>query len=262
MSYPILPDKYQLPAMLTAEQMMEFRRTHGGLRGISAPESVILCLYKGVMRRFAWRYASRRVRGFLGDLYLVRRGGERVGVLGNFGIGAPALTNQAEELIAWGTRRLVILSLAGGLQPNLRPGNVVVCDRALRDEGTSYHYLPPARDVAASSNLSSLICAALGSRGISASLGATWSTDAPYRETQQEAEQFQKEGVMAVDMESAGLYAAAQVRHVEATSVFVIGDSLAGPRWSAPPDMHALHARLKQVLEALIGALQQMEAAP
>ncbi len=256
MSYPILPDKYQLPAMLTAEQMIEFRRTHGGLRGMAAPHNVILCLYKGVMRRFAWRYPSRRIRGFLGELYLIRRGGERVGVMGNFGIGAPALTNQAEELIAWGTRRLVILSLAGGLQPDLTPGSVVVCDRALRDEGTSYHYLPPGRDVAASARLASSLCDALSSRGISATVGAAWSTDAPYRETQQEAAQFGREGVLAVDMESAGLYAAAQVRHVEAASVFVIGDNLAGPRWSAPPDMRALHVRLKEVLGALITTLQ------
>ncbi len=261
MSYPITPEKYQLPAMLTAQQMIEFRRAQGGLRGIAAPDSVILCLYKGVMRRFAWRYPSRRVRGFLGDLYLVRRGGERVGVMGNFGIGAPALTNQAEELIAWGTRRLVILSLAGGLQPDLYPRSVVVCDRALRDEGTSYHYLPPGRDVAASARLASSICGALGSRGITASRGATWSTDAPYRETQHEAEQYRREGVLAVDMESAGLYAAAEVRAVEAASVFVIGDSLAAPRWSAPPDMRALHMRLKQVLDALINALQA-EATP
>ncbi len=256
MSYPILLDKHQLPAMLSAQQMIEFRRAQGGLRGIAAPHSIILCLYKGVMRRFAWRYPSRRVRGFLGDLYLIRRGGERVGVMGNFGIGAPAVTNQAEELIAWGTRRLVILSLAGGLQPELYPRSIVVCDRALRDEGTSYHYLPPGREVGGSDALASSICGALASDGISASRGATWSTDAPYRETQLEAEQFGREGVMAVDMESAGLYAAAQVRGVEAASVFVIGDSLAGPRWSAPPDMRALHMRLKQVLDALIKVLQ------
>ncbi len=85
--------------------------------------------------------------------------------------------------------------------------------------------------------------------------GAVWSTDAPYRETRQEAESFQREGVLAVDMESAGVFAAAQARGAEAASAFVIGDSLAGPRWSAPPDMRALHLRLKSLLEALILSL-------
>jgi uridine phosphorylase len=254
--YPIFPDKYKLPALLTAEQMIEFRRSHGGLGNLTAPNSVIFCLYKGVMKRFAWRYRSRRVPGFLGDLYLIKRTSESVGMLGNFGIGAAALTNMAEEMIAWGSKRCVILSLAGGLQPDLLPGAVVVCDRALRDEGTSYHYLAPARDVLAAPSLVKTVCAALDARGLSPSVGATWSTDAPYRETQQEAEQYQREGIVAVDMESAGLFAAAKARGVEATSVFVIGDSLAGPRWSAPPDMRSLHTKLKLVLDVLIETLR------
>src|SRR3990172_4053288 len=153
MSFPIFPDKHKLSPMLTAEQMIEFRRQHGGWGNLPAPHGVVLCLYKGVMKRFAWKYPSRQVGGFLGDLYLVKRTGGRVGVLGNFGIGAPALTSLAEEMMAWGAKRLIILSLAGGLQPDLAPGNIVVCNRALRDEGTSYHYLPAAKDVEASSAL-------------------------------------------------------------------------------------------------------------
>jgi uridine phosphorylase len=99
------------------------------------------------------------------------------------------------------------------------------------------------------------ICTALEGRGLVPQVGATWSTDAPYRETRQEAEQYQAEGVMAVDMESAGLFAASQVRGVESTSVLVIGDSLAGPRWSEPPDMRALHNKMKLTLDVLIQAL-------
>src|ERR1700690_1121711 len=255
MSYPIFHHKYKFPAMLTAEQMIEFRRKHSGLGNLSAPPAVVLCLYKGVMKRFAWKYPSQHVGSFLGDLYLIKRVNRTVGVLGNFGIGAPALTNMAEEMMAWGTKQLVILSLAGGLQSDLRPGSIVVCDRALRDEGTSYHYLPPAKDVLASSNLVKSICTALNQRGLSQSVGATWSTDAPYRETREEAQQFQSEGMKAVDMESAGLFAAAQIRGSEAASVFVIGDSLASPRWSAPPDMRSPHIRLKLVLDVLIEIL-------
>lgn len=255
MSFPIFPDKHKLPSLLTAEQMIEFRRKHG-LGNLQAPDSMVLCLYKGVMKRFAWKYRSRKVNGFLGDLYLLKKMNGRVGILGNFGIGAPALTSMAEEMIAWGTKRLVILSLAGGLQPDLNPGSIVVCDCALRDEGTSYHYLPPAKDVKGSSMLVSAISKVLEKRGLPHTTGATWSTDAPYRETRQEAEQFQNEGIKAVDMESAGLFAAAQVRGVEAASAFVIGDSLAGPRWSAPPDMSALHLRLKTLLDVLIEVLQ------
>lgn len=254
MSYPIFPDKYKLPALLTAEHMIEFRRKHG-LGDLPAPDGVVLCLYKGVMKRFAWKYPSQHVNGFLGDVYLLKRTKGKVGVLGNFGIGAPALTSIAEEMVAWGTKRTIIMSLAGGLQKDLEPGSLVLCNSAIRDEGTSYHYLPPAKNVEASATLVSAVSKMLESRGLAHSIGATWSTDAPYRETRDEAEQFQREGIKAVDMESAGVFAAAQVRGIEAASAFVIGDSLAGPRWSAPPDMRLLHQRLKDLLDALIGVL-------
>ncbi len=255
MSYPIVPEKYKLSPVLDAEKMIDFRRRSGALADLPAPHSVIICLYKGVFSRFGWKYPSRRVQGFLGDVYLPRRAGGRLAVLGNFGIGAPAITGIAEEMMAWGVKRLVILSLAGGLQTDLAPGSLVVCDRALRDEGTSYHYLPPARDVAASASLVSALTDAFGAAGMNCSRGATWSTDAPYRETREEAALFQGEGVKTVDMESAGLFAAAQVRQREAASVFVVGDSLAGPRWSAPPDMRKLHARLKIVFDLLLRKL-------
>lgn len=259
MSYPLFPDKYKLPPLLRAEDMIEFRRKHGNLGSLPVPRSAVLCLYKGAMNRFIWKYPSRRVKGFLGDLYLLKRTQDRVAVLGNFGIGAPAITGIADELMAWGVQHLVLLSLAGGLQPDLPSGSLVIADRALRDEGTSYHYLPPGRDVQASARLVSAIGTALGERGLPATPGAVWSTDAPYRETRQEAEAYGREGVKAVDMESAGLFAAAQVRGVEAASVFVIGDSLAGPQWSAPPDMRMLHLRLKSLLDALIGALSSLD---
>lgn len=251
MSYPIRPNKPQLPAMLTAEKMIEFRRTQGGLKNFAAPETVILCLYKGVMKYFRLKYSSKRVNGFLGDLYLLNKSNGRIGVMGNFGIGSPVVANLAEEMIAWGAKRIAILSLAGGLQPNLAPGAVVICDRAIRDEGTSYHYLPAEKYASASPNFVSRLSSAFEANGVSPSIGSAWSTDAPYRESYEEASLYQSEGALAVDMESAGLFAVGQARGVETTSVFVIGDSLANPRWSAPPDMGALHQRLKFCLRVL-----------
>ena len=257
MSYPIHPEKHRLPALLTADQMIAFRRAHG-LREAYAPDGVVLCLYRGVMKWFGWKYRARRVDGFQADVFLTDRRGRSVGVVGNFGIGAPAATNLAEELIAWGAKRLVIVSLAGGVQSDLAPGSLVVCDRAIRDEGTSYHYLPPARDVAASADLVSALSKALGARGLVHVTGATWSTDAPYRETREEATAYQQDGVKTVDMESAGVFAAAQTRGVAAASVLIVGDSLAGPRWSAPPDMRALHRKIETVLDTVIDVLRDV----
>lgn len=255
MGFPVYPDKHKLSAMLTAGQMIEFRRRQGGLAGIQPPEAVILCLYTGVMKYFGLKVRSRKVSGFLGDLYLPNQKRGKVAVLGNFGIGSPVVASLADELIAWGAKRLVILSLAGGLQPDLQPGDVVVGHRAVRDEGASYHYLPPARYVEASPAFVSAISNAFAQRSIAHIVGATWSTDAPYRESREEAAQFQSEGVQAVDMESGGLFAVGHLRGVETASVFVIGDSLAAPRWAAPGDMRLIHEKLKMVLSVLIEIL-------
>ena len=135
-NYPIYPDKHKLSPLLRAEDMIEFRRKHGGLGDLPAPRSALLCLYRGAINRFAWKYPARRVKGFLGDLYVLKRSHGRVAVLGNFGIGAPAIASIADEMMAWGVQQLVILSLAGGLQPDLTPGSIVIADRAIRDEGT------------------------------------------------------------------------------------------------------------------------------
>lgn len=251
MSYPIYPDKHKLSAMLTAEMMIAFRRNQGGLGNFRAPETVILCLYKGVMKYFPLKYSSKRVTGFLGDFYLLNKANGNVAVMGNFGIGSPVVVSLAEEMIAWGAKRLVILSLAGGLQPNLSPGDIMICNRAIRDEGTSYHYLPAEKYVNASSNFVSELSFTFKKNNLSYSVGGTWSTDAPYRESREEALDHQTDGVLAVDMESAGLFAVGQVRKVETASIFVIGDSLAKPLWSAPPDMSMLHRKIKKCLKVL-----------
>src|SRR5689334_8726874 len=153
MSFPIYPDKYKLPAMVTAAQMLEFRRGQGGLKGLQAPHAAVLCLYNGVIKHFGWKYPSRHTSAFQCDLYLLNKTGGRVGVLGNFRMGGAAVVALAELMIAWGARRLVILSLAGGLQPELEAGDIVLASGAVRHEGASYHYLAPTEQVAASPRL-------------------------------------------------------------------------------------------------------------
>lgn len=255
MSVPLFPEKIGHPGVLLPQRMVAFRRAHGGLRGVAPTNDVVVCLYSGVMRRLSWRHRLDRVRGFAGDLYVVRRAPRRVGLIGNVGIGGPAIVSLAEELIAWGAERIVVLSLAGGLSRDLASGSVVVCDRAMRDDGTSHHYLAPSRDVRASGVLTPLLARGLAARGVPIVRGAVWSTDAPYRETRQEIEALHGDGVLAVDMESAGLFAAARVRGVNAASVLVIGDRFGADEWEPPTDMPGLHRRIRSVMDALIGSL-------
>jgi uridine phosphorylase len=202
-----------------------------------------------------WRIRLRRVGRLMGDLYTVRSTGSRVAVLTDFGLGAPIVAAQAEELIALGAKRLVSIALAGGIQPDLAPGTIVIPQVAIRDEGTSHHYLPPGRDVACDPGLVARLSDSLAKRGLQFRVGCTWSTDAPYRETRQEVAQYQEEGVLAVDMELAALLAVARVRGVAAAAVLVVGDSLADGRWTPPEGLDRMERSLEDAYRAAIDVL-------
>ena len=255
MPFPNYPSKYESEALLTPQDMLAYRRRLGRLPDIEPPLSVILCLQRGLPERLRWRYPIRKAGRLIGDLYLLKRSGGKVGVLTNFGLGAPLIVALAEELIAWGVKRLISLSLSAGLQPELKPGDIVVCERALRDEGVSHHYLPPEKFVQADRQLVLDLVKALEGLGESFSIGATWSIDAPYRETRDEVQQYQTEGIKTAEMETAGLLAVAQVRGVQAASVLVVGDSLSGLRWELPPDPRPAERRIEAAYVAVVKAL-------
>src|SRR5206468_1843151 len=102
---------------------------------------------------------------------------------------------------------------------------------AVRDEGTSYHYLPPAREVAAHPAGVAALAATLERRGVPYALGKTWTTDAPYRETPNKIAARRAEGCLAVEMESAALMAAAEFRGVVLGQALYGGDDLSGAEW-------------------------------
>jgi uridine phosphorylase len=143
------------------------------------------------------------------------------------------------------------------LQSDLKPGDIVVCDRAIRDEGTSHHYLPASKYVQAEPELVSRLANAIETSGRTCSIGSTWTTDAPYRETLEEVQQYQSEGVKTVEMESAGLFAIGQVRGVQTASIVVIMDSLANLKWEVPDRLDRIQSSLEIVYQAAIGELSR-----
>ncbi|MEX2161381.1 MAG: nucleoside phosphorylase [Anaerolineales bacterium] len=257
MPVPNFADKYKGRAILTPEAMLAYRQRAGMLPKGAGPEAVILCLQRGLPERVKRRHPIRSIGRINGDLYALHKAPGSLAVLTNFGLGAPQMAGLAEELIAWGARKLVSISMAGGLQPDLKPGDIVVCDRALRDEGTSHHYLPSAKFVDANGELAKDLTAALQARGIQVEVGATWTTDATFRETDVEVRQYQGEGIKTVEMETAALFAVAQVRGVQAASIFVVGDSLAGGEWRAPHDLRLLDRSFEVVYDAAIEVLSE-----
>ncbi len=141
-------------------------------------------------------------------------------------IGAPLTAMIAEDIIRLGVKRLLIIGEAGGINQALSPGNIVLCTKAMRDTGTSEHYLGKGKYVNTDKWLTKSMKKALGKEGIEFVSGATWSIDAPYTETREEVENYSKAGIMTVEMESAGLFAVAMKRGVQASAVFIVSDVL------------------------------------
>jgi uridine phosphorylase len=147
------------------------------------------------------------------DLYrfTYRLGGAdiEVGVVG-CAVGSAFAVLVAEQLFASGCRFLVSMTSAGQLAPLRAPPYFILIERALRDEGTSYHYLPPAAFSSADANLLSVVQGAFDDIRVPVMRGATWTTDAPFRETADAIAVMQEKGLLAVEMEAAALYAFAQ----------------------------------------------------
>jgi uridine phosphorylase len=146
------------------------------------------------------------------DLYYFLIAGETTGVIG-CAVGAPFAVLVAEELFACGCRLLISLTSAGQIVPVARPPYFVVIDRALRDEGTSYHYASPGVFAEADPSLVSAAVNALNGAGLQVYVGSSWTTDAPFRETAAAVGIARSRGVLAVEMEAAALYTFARKRN-------------------------------------------------
>jgi uridine phosphorylase len=176
--------------------------------------------------------------------------------LGAFGVGAPATAVAVEQLAARGVQRIVAVGLAGGLTTNLPAGAVVLAHKALRDEGTSYHYLPAERYAHADIDLTEVLSVALADFAIPNGIGATWTTDAPLRETAEEVAAYTAEGVLTVEMEAAALFAVGQALGVQTAAVLIVSDTLHSGRWQASPPNLSL---LRRVWAIVVTALSLAE---
>lgn len=252
-SYPNFAGKHAGEAMFTAADFVAYLRRAGARDDTPAPAGVVLCyqrsLYDHVLRAEGIEPSRRGL-----PVALPSTGG-RVGLLGQFGIGAPAATAALEELAALGTTAVVSVGTAGSLQRDLKPGDMVLCEAAIRDEGVSHHYLPPGRLATAPAGLTAALGTAMTQAGLRFRAGTSWTIDTPYRETIDEVRHYQAEGVLCVEMEAAGLFAVAEVRGLSLASAFVISDSLAELVWSTSFHSPEVASGLVRVYQAAVAAL-------
>ena len=229
-TFPNFAGKHEQASMFTPQDFFDYLRKEGRLPDITVPKSVIMCYSPWLIKQAARMEGSvAAVSPTAGSFQLLSDG--RVGVVGGFGIGAPAAASVMEELIACGATRFISIGAAGCLQSHVKEGDVILCTSAIRDEGVSHHYSPLSGPAIPSERLTNQMKAVLERSGLPFIEGSAWTIDAPYRETVAEARHYQEQGVVAVEMEAAALFTVAAYRSVDVAAAFVVSDSLAEMTW-------------------------------
>ncbi|MCB0009394.1 MAG: nucleoside phosphorylase [Anaerolineales bacterium] len=228
---PQTPAKYAEKALLEPAALLAHRQRLGQGPLGPAPAGLLLAFQPDLLKQLMRKQRGKALPGFFGEAYRLRRTGGQVMAMGNFGVGAPAAAAVLEDAIAFGVGAVVAIGIAGGLLPGQAPGDLLLIDRALRDEGTSRHYLPPARFAVADPDLTGRLAASLQQQQLPFQQTASWTTDAPYRETRLEADEYAQAGCAAVEMELAALFAVGQFRQIPVAGLLVVADSLREDGW-------------------------------
>lgn len=145
------------------------------------------------------------------QMYNFEQGGIEFGIVG-CAVGSSFAVLVAEEMFASGCQLLISVTSAGQILPRHDPPYFILIEKALRDEGTSYHYLPPSDYAGIGRGLLSHLDDTFSTMPMSVHRGTAWTTDAPFRETSYAIEQARAAGIAAVEMEAAALYAFSQAR--------------------------------------------------
>jgi uridine phosphorylase len=212
---PILAQKhYAQPSAFTPENLLREARRQRRIGDSSIPDICVLDPDGDIVRSLLARGEARLDSGWAcyhTQLYSFSRGGIDFGIVG-CAVGASFAVLIAEEMFASGCKLLISVTSSGQIVPIRPPPYFIIIERALRDEGTSYHYMAASDYSHADAGLISALDGAFPGFQVPVLTGATWTTDAPFRETQPAIDAMVKRNLMAVEMEAAALYAFAQVR--------------------------------------------------
>ena len=219
--------------------------------GLKLPTKAVICpissLTKYVTSHSKWKKYTCNM-----DIYVLER--KNLCYVTNFGYGAPVMAIKLEELIALGVKEFVFIGLAGSLQEEVQPGDLVVCDEALCDDGTSPCYVTTETSKPNKTLLTKLT-KALQADKQNFHFGRNWSTDAIFRETKEEIKHYQKHNVLTVEMETAAFYAVCQKRKVKGVAAYGVSDKLYEYKWETHFGERAIYRALEVLFEAAKKAL-------
>lgn len=224
--YPILEHDFTSEAKIEPSRIIKQR---------DVPEHCIISFFrevneKVVLEKQAKVAVPNRWEDGEHPIYEIDHRGRRLAFF-HPGVGAPIAAGLLEEAIAFGCRKFVVVGGAGVLDKELTVGRLILVEGAVRDEGLSYHYIEPGRQIQAQPQVLDALRSALTMREVPFVTGKTWTTDAPYRETQTMIDARRAEGCLTVEMEAASLMEVAQFRNVRLGQILYAGDDLSGENW-------------------------------
>lgn len=204
-----------------------------GRRRDTLPERAVLCFYAEILA--ALPEDAEQVGRLVAahghhPIWKITRHGHDV-VVFHPGVGAPLAAGFLEEAIAMGARKVVAVGGCGALTADVGAGDVVIPTEAVRDEGTSFHYVAASRTIEADPEGVAAATALLEARGVPHRTGKVWTTDAIYRETRAKVDRRRAEGCLVVDMEASAFFAVARFRGIRFAQLLYGGDDLSGETW-------------------------------
>lgn len=199
------------------------------------PARAVLCFFKDVFDGLLAEGKLTQLgnlRSEIGDhpVYSYMSDGKPVTVF-HPGVGAPLAAGFLEELIAVGVTKYIVCGGCGVLNQEIAAGHPIILTAAVRDEGTSYHYLPPAREVKANPKGVAALEKTFKESGLEYRTGKAWTTDAIYRETKGKRSSRMADGCDVVEMEAAAFFAVAQFREITLGQVVYGGDLVIPEGW-------------------------------
>lgn len=228
--FPLLAAKnYQAASLFEPGNLLREARRQKNLPDLGVPAICLLDPDGDIVGHLAVTGRGRRHRGwacFHTEMWIVELEGVEVGVVG-MAVGAPFAVLVAEQLAASGCELLVSMASAGLISGFGSTASFLLIDRALRDEGTSVHYVAPARWSLLPEKLLTGLEGAFDDLPVRVGIGSSWTTDAPYRETAVAIAAAAAEGIACVEMEAAALYAYAEATGSEVVCLAHITNTMA-----------------------------------
>ena len=200
------------------------------------PKVLVSCYARTTFERMLAMFEEHEIVAIAKDaaneypVYKVKYDGTDIGLL-NMPVGAASTIGCLEDVFQFGVEKVVLFGTCGVLDPGIKDCSVIVPNRAVRDEGASYHYAPPTNEIMVNVSVKDRFIEFLKEVGCHYTEGKVWTTDGFYRETVKKVERRKAMGCVAVDMECASVAAVTQFRNKQVMQFFYAADVVSQEEW-------------------------------